>query len=207
MVNSARQAANLPNELEFVFFVDEDDTESVKTCEVLGAKFVVGPRDVIHSSRWDRCLPLATGELLFHANDDIFFRTPGWDFMIADWFRKSEDKIWLLHGDDLGCQGINFGCHPCVHRKWVDALGYFIPPYFDGEWGDTWANDLANRIGRRKFLPFVTEHMHRIFGKAETDQTTIDYLARQDKQNPAQIYKDREDERIRDAEKLRALLK
>jgi hypothetical protein len=126
--------------------------------------------------------------------------------MIEREFEACPDNILMVHGDDLGCQRDKFGCHPCVHRRWVQTLGYFIPPYFDGEYGDTWVNDLANRLGRRKFLPFVTEHMHHVFNKAVIDQTTKDYQARQAKQNPAKIFRDREAERIADSEKLRKLL-
>ena len=196
MRNSA--IATATGDVQIIAYVDEDDPT------IIDSDFVVkGPRDVIHSARWDKCLRLAKGELLFHANDDIVFRTPGWDAMIKDFFDESPDKIWMVHGDDLGCQRDQFGCHPCVHRRWLETVGYFIPPYFDGEYGDTWVNDLANRIGRRKFLPFVTEHMHRIFNKAEEDQTTRDYLARQARQNPGAIYQDRMAERDADAEKLR----
>lgn len=205
MMHSAIQTAKKGN-IEFIVSVDEDDLETAITCNNVGALFVVMTRNTIHSARWDKCLPLASGELLFHANDDIVFQTDGWDKIIEDEFEKYPDKILMVHGDDLGCQRENFGCHPCVHRKWVETLGYFIPPYFDGEWGDTWVNDLANRLGRRKFLPFVTEHMHYIFGKAEIDQTTKDYQERQSKQNPSQIYIERESERAADAQKLRAVM-
>ncbi len=202
-MSSAREMSLHPENLEFILFVDDDDLESAITAKQIGAKIVIGPRNIIHSARWDKCLPHAAGELLFHANDDIVFRTKGWDKMLEDWFSTSTDKIWMVHGDDLGCQRSNFGCHPCVHRKWVETLGYFIPPYFDGEFGDGWVNDLANRIGRRKFLPFITEHMHYLFGKAKIDQTTKDYRERNDKQNPRAIYEEREAERIADSEKLR----
>ena len=204
MVESARATAKGP--IEFSFFVDDDDVQSVSACVYLGAKYTLGPRSMIHSARWDECLPNTSGEFLFSANDDIVFRTPGWDKMIEAEFAKFPDKILMVHGDDAGSQGANFGCHPCVHLRWIETLGYFFPSYFDGEYPDTWVNDLANRIGRRRFLPFVTEHMHRIYGKAVIDETTLNYLRRQQIQNPALIYKQKEAERIADEEKLRAVM-
>ncbi len=236
MASSARQMAMKP--IEIIVWLDADDpalTDNLRVCREEKILYLLGPRDVIHSSRWDKCLPLATGDLLYHANDDIEFGTPSWDLMIEEEFEKCPDKILMVHGDDLFCQREHFGCHPCVHRRWVDTLGYFIPPYFDGEYGDAWVNDLANRIGRRKFLPFICEHLHysrvtketcpacgrsdsTIYvpagsfcnacgkefnpGKSKIDDTTREYLARQQKQNPAQIYTEREPERIMDAEKL-----
>lgn len=201
MVESARATAR--GKIEFVFSVDEDDKETASACTHLGISFVTMKRDLIHSARWDKCLPITTGELLFSANDDIVMRTPGWDLMLEEEFAKCPDKILMCYGDDLSGNGENFACHPCVHRRWIETLGYFFPPYFDGDYPDAWVDDLAARIGRKKFLPFVVEHLHFFYRKAELDQTMKERLARQQKQNPALIYKQKEAERIADAEKLR----
>lgn len=203
MLNSARETAS--GEIEFVLFVDEDDEESMSFSGD-DTKIVVGPRNVIHSSRWDRCLPAAQGELLLSANDDIQFLTVGWDSLLVKEFDKYPDRILMAHGDDLSGNGANFGCHPVVHKRWVEILGYFMTSYFDGDGCDTWVNDLANRIGRRVFLPYVTEHHHFIFQKAEIDTTMKERLVRQEKQNPMKIYYDKELERISESEKLRKYL-
>jgi ribosomal protein L37E len=161
MVASARRMAKGP--IEIVVWLDYDDPtlkQYLELARLAGVLYQIGPRNIIHSARWDKCLPLATGELLCHGNDDIIFRTPGWDQMVIAEFEDCPDKILMVHGDDLYIQREGFGCHPIISRRWLDTLGYFIPPYFDGEWGDTWVNDLANRIGRRKFLPFICEHLH-----------------------------------------------
>jgi hypothetical protein len=196
-------------DIEMIVWLDDDDPtlpEYTELCEELGIIYLVGSRNVIHSSRWDRCLVKATGELLFHSNDDCVVGTPGWDKMVVDEFEKYPDRILMVHGDDLGCQRETFGCHPIIHRRWLDTIGYFIPDCFDGEFGDGVVNFIANRIGRRKFLPFVQEHMHHLFGKAEVDQTTLDYQQRQRKQNPAQIFKQREADWIAAADKLQAVM-
>ena len=198
------------NGLQIIVWLDSDDPELAtyqEFCHLNRIRYLIGPRNVIHSSRWDRCLPVADGELLLHLNDDVVFQTPGWDKMVVDEFEKYPDRILMVHGDDLGCQRETFGCHPIIHRRWLDTVGYFIPNCFDGEFGDAVVNFIANRIGRRKFLPFVQEHMHHLFGKAEVDQTTLDYQQRQRKQNPAQIYQDRMDDWNEAAEKLRAVMK
>lgn len=200
MVESARSTA--VNPIEFSILVDDDDEASFGACQSLDIACTVAPRSMIHSARWDACLPRTTGDILFHANDDIIFRTPGWDRIIADWFAASADKLWMVHGDDLGFGGENSAAHPVVHRRWVETLGYFIPPYFDGDFPDTWVTDVANRAGRRKFLPYTVEHMHHLLGKAEPDDNWRERLARQQAQDPEAIYKSREGERIADAEKL-----
>lgn len=240
MAASIRKTAVHP--VEIIVWLDDDDpamADNLQACNTYGMKWIVGPRNVIHSSRWDRCLSKANGDILLHLNDDVVLQTPGWDKMVKDFFAESKDKLWLVGGDDGYLRSETLAPHPIVHRRWLDTLGYFIPPYFDGEYGDTWASDLASRIGRLKFLPFICEHRHftRIVkemcpkcgeetsiasvaegdfcnrcgtlfneGKSRMDQTSRDYLARSQAQNPAAIFAERETERIRDAEKLKALI-
>lgn len=242
MARSVYNTASRPEDIQIILWLDEDDPtlpEYKQVCDELGILYLVGPRNVIHSSRWDRCLPLATGELLAHLNDDIVMKTQGWDDIVREWFDRSEDKLWLVGGDDAYLHSETVACHPIIHRRWLETIGYFIPPYFDGEWGDTWASCLAIQIGRKKLLPFVCEHLHfsrvdkqkcpncgettsiasvtggdfcnrcgTLFneGKSRMDQTTLDYIARAQEQNPAKIYDDRESERFADSEKLRKKL-
>lgn len=238
MARSIRTTAVHP--VEIIVWLDDDDpamADNLAICNLFGMKWIVGPRDVIHSSRWDRCLPKANGNILLHLNDDLVFRTPGWDRMVKDFFDASPDKLWVVGGDDGYLHSATLAPHPIVHRRWLNTLGYFIPPYFDGEYGDTWVSDLAARVDRLKFLPFLCEHMHfsrvaketcpqcgenisiasveqglfcnrcgTLFGKPQMDKTALDYVARNQAQNPAAIFLEREPERTRDAEKLRALL-
>jgi hypothetical protein len=193
--------------VEIVVRVDSDDPLLEEYKKIPDIKYVEGTRDIIHSARWDECLPISYGDIIFSANDDITFNTNHWDFFLEDWFSRSEDKIWLCHGDDMGYGGDKVATMPVVHRRWIDCLGYFFPPYFDGDYPDAWVSDIADRIGRRKFLPYMTEHFHFLLGKAEKDQNMIDRLEKQEKQNPRKIFDEREPERIADAEKLRKLLR
>jgi len=238
MAASARIMATNP--IEIIVWLDACDpvlTENLHVCREEKIMYLIGPRSVIHSSRWDRCLPLATGDILAHGNDDIVFRTPGWDRIVEDFFAKSEDKLWLVGGDDAYLRSETLAPHPIVHRRWLDALGYIIPPYFDGEYGDTWVSEIATRIERLKFLPYVCEHLHfsrtdwlvcpkcgrddanasvaggtycngcgYLWGKSRMDETARAYLARSQAQNPAEVFAYLEPDRIRDAEKLKALL-
>lgn len=238
MAASARHTAS--RRVEIIVWLDADDprlTDYIRVCREEKILYQLGPRNVIHSSRWDRCLPLATGDLLFHMNDDVVLKTPGWNEMVEREFERYPDRILLVGGDDLYLQSKTLAPHPIIHRRWLETIGYFIPPYFDGEWGDTWASDLATRIGRLKFLPFVCEHLHfsrsnkltcpncgrddanasvasgthcnscgHLWGESRIDETAREYIERNQKQNPAQIYIDREPERIADAKKLKALI-
>lgn len=196
------------NIVEIVAYVDEDDVLSPPLLASIGVRYKVGPRWTL-SRLWNECLSLTVGEIFLQGNDDIIFRTKNWDRMVEQAFAECEDKILMVHGNDGAAQGDRFGPHPFVHRRWVEALGYITPPWFSSDYGDTWINDLANALGRRKYLPFVVEHMHFLFGKALVDKTTADRLERHSADRPEQLYCSPAmvARRAEDVEKLRALMK
>ena len=204
-VQSIRDTSK-PGAVEAVCYVDEDDTDSVAACRRLGVKTKVGPRLRNITQCWNECVELAEGDILCQGNDDIVFRTPGWDRIVEEEFKKFDDKVLMVHGNDAGGQQDKFGPHPFVHRRWVETLGYFIPPYFSSDFGDTWLNDLANALGRRRYLPFVVEHMHFLYGKATIDDTTRERLKRHDEDNVVKKYEDLAGERQNDIRKLRGLM-
>ena len=199
--------ATLKRPVEIVARFDDDDLESAELAHKDGALVIVGPRLREMTIYWNECFDACSGEIVGQLNDDVIFRTPGWDEQIQEAFDSCADKILMVHGDHLGgYDGRQFGPHPFVHRRWVEALGYFIPPYFSSDHGDTWVNDLANALGRRRFLPFVIEHMHFSVGKMQVDETTLDRLKRHEEDHPEAIYEAKLDERVADANKLGALM-
>lgn len=85
-------------------------------------------------------------EILILGADDIVFETPNWEELVREEFRKWPDRI--------GCVGFADGRSPdgiphfALHKNWVMALNYFLPPFFY-HWGvDTWTVDIARAVGR-----------------------------------------------------------
>jgi hypothetical protein len=171
---------------EFVFYVDEDDQTFPQTVELPDVRVVRGERITL-SAMWDKCAEAATGEILMQAGDDIVFRTNGWDEQVRRAFASFPDRLVFVHGDD-GIYGSKFGTHGFIHRAWEDAVGYVVPPYFSSDMADVWLNEVANAINRRVFLPFVTEHMHFINGKASVDKTHQERIDRGGRDNVKEIY-------------------
>jgi len=210
MVESVYATVSDPTRVEVLFYVDLDDGISVPTIKGLtvpeGSRvdFMVGSRITL-TKCWNELLSIAQGDLLMQGNDDVIFRTRGWDEMVEATFNRVTDKILMVHGSDEGMHYNMFGAHPIVHRKWVDALGYFIPPYFSSDYGDKWVNDLANTIGRRVYLPFIVEHMHFLFGKATKDATTLERLQRHRDDNVDQTWNETFTQRQAAVDKLRSL--
>jgi len=205
VVESIRTTA--PNKesrrVEICCYIDSDDYSTMERASSLGIHFKVGPR-IIMSEMWNELITTASGQILMLCSDDVVFRTPGWDVMVEKEFAECPDKILMAYGDDLCGNGKEFATLPFVSRKWVETVGYFTPPGFSGDYADTWLNDVAKMIGRSKPLPFVTEHMHVVWGKAPMDATYQEKLDRQG--NAAELYNSRLAERQADAAKLRAVM-
>lgn len=204
LVDSIRETSTIQPEI--VVYIDDDDTLSPSMAEELGLVTLIGPR-ITMTDYWNKCYKKATGDLIMQMGDDVVFRTKGWDVMVEEEFAKWPDKIVLVHGDDLDTNfRSRFGTHSLLHRKWIDTLGYFIPPYFSSDNGDRWLMAVADFLGRRKFLPFVTEHMHFRTGKAQLDSTYKERLERHQKDNPNQLYNEMFPERLNDIEKLHKVI-
>lgn len=208
-VQAARATARWPDRLEFIFAVDDDDAESGQA-DVLrqpgpNVKVVRVPRQTL-SHYWTICARVARGPLYMQAGDDLVPRTDGWDagFWTA-YGALPPDRIGLLFADDGSPTGSGrtFATHGVITQEWLDVLGYFTPPYFSSDFGDTWLNELADSIGRkRRVHSSIIEHLHPLWGKAAWDRTHQERLARHAADHPDLRYAERAEERRCDADRL-----
>ena len=206
MVGSARGMATYPRSIEVITYVDSDDPSYDDYLNMREAAYVISGERILLSEAWNECFARATGSILMHAGDDIRFLTEGWDVIVRNAFAGFPDKILFAYGDDLGPNGRIFGTHGFVHRRWVETLGYFVPPLFSSDWNDVWLNEVAEMIGRHMALPIMTEHLHYTFGKAERDQTHADREERGERDDVVNLYRNTIGDRRSDAEKLRAVM-
>jgi hypothetical protein len=206
MRDSLRRTVDEPLGVEIVLWLDQDDpTAAHYRRDGIPTTVIQGQRKLL-SECWNTCADEAHGKILMHCGDDLTFDTPGWDTMVRAAFTETPDRILFAHGDDLGPHGQEFGTHGFVHRRWVQATGYFVPPLFSSDWNDVWLNEVANMIGRRRLLPFVTEHHHYTFGKSERDQTHADREERGKTDKVVDLFKRTAKDRAVDADKLRAVM-
>jgi hypothetical protein len=214
-MHSGIETAVDPLSLEFVAYVDDDDDSYREIAKhydpMVKLVFVKGPRIVL-SNMWNKCAEAAHGDILMLGNDDIVFRTHGWDQQVVTEIAKFQDRIVMVHGNDGSGSGMpsgtgGFGTHPFITERWVEILRYFTPPFFSSDFADTWINELANGIGRRRYVPFTIEHMHPLFGKAEIDQTTRDRRKRHAADDVERLYQDLASLRQSDIEKLKAAMR
>ncbi len=203
MSDSAFALATHPRQVELIAYHDTDDTSGYYGLQRV--QWVFGPRIVL-SQMWNACYSVSRGDILMHCGDDIVFRTPGWDTIVRDTFAASEDKILLVHGDDCSPNTDALATHGFVHRRWVETVGYFVPPLFSSDWNDVWLTDVADQIGRRVKVPIVTDHLHYQFGKAEYDDTYRQREERGVADGVNEIYEQTAGERRKDAAKLKAVM-
>ena len=215
---SALQTATSPQNLEIIFYIDSDDTESIAKFNELETAYMRHPNEdkgmytsqvraiigerIVLSKMWNACQAIANGEVFMHCGDDIIFRSDGWDKIVVDHMNSSPDHIFFVHGRD-GIQDSKLGTHGFLHRNWVDTVGYFVPPYFSCDYNDTWLTDVSTMLNRRVYDPRIfTEHMHWAVGKQPLDSTYAETQARGHRDNVTQMYNDMLDKRRGDAFKL-----
>lgn len=191
--------------VEVVVYVDDDEPQIEQYDSIPDIHLVQGPRITL-SDMWNECWKQATSEIFMQCGDDIIFRTQGWDDKVRAEFKSVPDRILFVHGDDGGGKGTWFGTHGFVHREWTDTIGYFTPPLFSSDYSDAWLNEIANMLGRRRYVDIYTEHMHPGFGKGEWDQTHQERLARHAADDVDTIWRNTAPDRFKDAVKLSAVM-
>jgi hypothetical protein len=204
MLRSAQETATHPNRIEVIAYMDLDDPASGHY--PYGGVTYIRDERILLSEAWNRCYELARGDILMHCGDDIVFRTPGWDVIVRETFAASEDKILLVHGDDCSPNTDALATHGFLHRRWVETVGYFLPPLFSSDWNDVWLTEVADAIGRRVKVGIVTEHMHYAFGKAERDRNTNEREERGRRDGVVELFERTGKERRSDAAKLKAVM-
>jgi hypothetical protein len=149
MVNSAKSLAK--NNVEIKLYLNDDDPvlDQYKNL-IADCHIVVGP-DRSPGYSWNMLAEEATNDYYFLAGDDVNFVTRGWDKIITDAFSKYPDKIACVYPTSPGLKKKK-NPHFCVHRNWIDALGYFVPPQFWHWYVDTWTAELARSVGRYELV-------------------------------------------------------
>lgn len=206
LIESIIATTNTISEVELCIYVDLDDDETKSFVDTFdkskfSIKYCTSPDKIKLSAMWNYAYDnLATGDIIMLCADDIRFRTIGWDTIVSHEFDKLSDKIILVHGNDL-YEGR--ATHSFVHRRWIEISGFWLPPYFSGDYPDTWLDEVATALNRKIYLSTViTEHMHFTLGKSQLDDTTILKKELESKYNPYELYISKIEERKSHIKKL-----
>lgn len=173
MLHSAKATADGP--FEVCAWLDDDDRTRDRYPQDPIVRYGSGPREFVDgvptmSYLWTRAWGLASGDIAMLCGDDSVFRTRGWDTAVEAEFAKIPDRIAMIYTDTGKRNNFNDHepCNPFVSREWIDAVGYFTPPGFQGWFSDVWVWCLAAEIGRAVYLPDILIDHVRLRGSDDT---------------------------------------
>lgn len=202
-VDSVLTTADFPDEVEFIVYIDEDDHSYDGWEHPYQVKIRRGVRkNLSQCYEYER----ATGDILMMGGDDMVFHTKRWDSIVKKAFDLYSDKIVLVYGDDGDPNHESYGTAPFIHRNWVKVVGRYLPPYFSGDFTDTWLNAVADALGRKMKVDIYTEHIHPAFGKRERDDTDNAKWHKHFRDDMPGKYLDTLDERVSEIKKLRKFI-
>lgn len=167
MINSAIKKSS--EEIEVLLYIDDDDdTDYSDLGHVI--KIVGKPKGM--GEIFNELAAKAKGDLLLMGNDDMLFRSNGWDKTLRERVSIYPDNIFVAWFDD-GSGSKKAKCvFPIVSREWIDCIGSLVPEFFNFLYHDTWLYDIAQKIDRRIYIKEVLlEHLHFAFGKSAYDST------------------------------------
>lgn len=145
MLTSALNTAG--KHIEVIIYLNDDDPKLEEYKKIIPEQYYkVGPdRSPVYS--WNKLAEECSGDILFLMGDDAYFETLNWVEKIERAFDHFPDKIACVYPYVPGIKKVN-NPHFCVHRNWIKALGYFIPPHFWHWYVDTWTRSVAKKIHR-----------------------------------------------------------
>jgi glycosyltransferase involved in cell wall biosynthesis len=152
MIDSALARAGAV--IEILLYINDDDPKLNQYIEIIDHQhLIVGP-DRSPAYSWNRLAELAKHDILFLMGDDAWFETENWAIEIVKVFDQYPDKIVFAFPSVEGLEWrggrltADHCPHFCLHKNWINTLGYFIPPHFWHWYIDTWFRDIAKMIGR-----------------------------------------------------------
>lgn len=170
MIDTAYATVSDPKHIEFLLYLNDDDPFLAEYEKLIDKKhYSIGPNQSTCYS-WNQLAEKAKHDILFLAGDDIQFMTKNWDQNIIKLFDRFPDKIVMAAPHDGNGKGNGTALlvndepyqlkdneqvgspHFAVHKNWVKALGYFVPPFFWHWYVDLYNQRLARKIGRCFYL-------------------------------------------------------
>jgi hypothetical protein len=133
--------------IEIILYLNDDDPLLDQYINnIKNATIIVGP-DQSTSYSWNLMAKKASYDILFLIGDDTMVETDNWGPLIIREFDKVPDKI-LMVAPKAGSLGKTKCPHFFLHKNWVNALGYYLPPHFYHHYVDHWIRDIAVSLRR-----------------------------------------------------------
>lgn len=188
MVDSLDNTISDPNKIEYIFYVDLDDTVSLDVIRTFPRSWTIHAPRIMFCQMFNELTRWAKNDIFFMTGDDIIMRTKDWDLIVEEEFAKVPDQLLVVSSRD-GIQNEKLATHSFIGKAWCETLGYLIPPIFPGDWADNWLTDVSRGIDRLVYKPEIfCEHMHPNVGKGMIDETYLHKFANTVKHRTEQAY-------------------
>ena len=181
MVESINRTVSKPSNVEIMLYLNDDDEKLQEYKQNIDKKYyTIGPNQSTCLT-WNQLANKASHDILFLAGDDIQFVTKDWDKNIIRAFDQHADKICMVVPFDGNGKGkgkdllpnnepytltegdVAGSPHFALHRNWIKALGYFVPPFFWHWYVDTYTQTVARKLGRCMLLTKTLVQAKKIF--------------------------------------------
>jgi hypothetical protein len=190
LFESLIQTTTLPQNIELAVYLDVDDEASQG---IVWPRFDVskltGPPGQTMGDMTRACYKSSRGRYVMLLNDDVIFRTEGWDRRIVRAFERFPDDVALVYGNDLD-QGESRPTLPFVSRTVCDLMGAICPRGYHNLHIESHLFDIfkqLSNLGQHRLVylgDVVFEHMHHVVGKAGFDATYV----KKNKQNDDALF-------------------
>lgn len=145
MADSAKLTA--VTDIEIKFFLNDDDPQlSDYKLFLKENEYIIGPNQSTSYS-WNLMAQEAKHDIIFLIGDDAQFLTAGWDKIVLDAFDQYPDKVVCVY-PRVPSLSRHKNPHFCLHKNWINTVGYFLPPHFYHWYVDTWVGSVAKRLRR-----------------------------------------------------------
>lgn len=181
MVESINKTVSKPSNVEIMLYLNDDDEKLQEYKQSIDKKYyVIGPNQSTCLT-WNQLADKASHDIFFLAGDDIQFMTKDWDKAIIRAFDQYADKICMVFPYDGNGKGkgkdllhnnepytltegdVAGSPHFALHRNWIKAVGYFVPPFFWHWYVDTYTQAVARKLGRCMLLTKTLVQAKKIF--------------------------------------------
>jgi len=178
LLDSISHTTSVRNAVEVIIYADDDDGPSREiSFDEIPIKRISAARNRAMGAIYTDCFHASTGRYLMLMNDDVVFRTRGWDERVRQAMAEFNDDMAFVYGNDLD-QGGSVPSFPVFPRKVIEVMGG-IPSGYRNYHIESHVFDIFKRVraaghDRITYLEDVVfEHMHYMLGKSEFDSTYI----------------------------------
>ena len=159
MIKSAVSMASGSIQIEFIIFVDNDDTSNYSELNE-NIKLIRGDRKN-NTLRYNIAANFAIGDILMYAADDLVFMSNNWDLILLNLITQNKKPCQLICPSDNTSYSGKIATHGFVTRELLNTLGYFFPPIFSDSYVDTWLTEITKRSNCFYFAPeIILYHDH-----------------------------------------------